>query len=54
MPSLASALDRVRAGEAEALRNFADSLETRLAQRLASHPRPMHSLVQTIVLAKRA
>jgi SAM dependent carboxyl methyltransferase len=54
MPSLASALDRVRAGEAEALRNFADSLETRLTQRLASHPRPMHSPVQTIVLAKRA
>jgi hypothetical protein len=52
MPSLASALDRVRAGEAEALRVFADDLETRLTRRLASHPRPMHSLVHAIVLAK--
>jgi hypothetical protein len=54
MPSLASALDRVRAGEAEALRTFGDRLETGLKRRLASEPAAMHSFVQTIVFAKRA
>ena len=54
MPSLASALDRVRAGDAEALRVFGDRLEAGLKRRLASQPAAMHSLVQTIVLAKRA
>jgi hypothetical protein len=54
MPTLASALDRVRSGDAEVLRIFGDRLETDLKRRLASQPRAMHSLVQTIVLAKRA
>jgi hypothetical protein len=54
MPTLASALDRVRSGDAEALRLFGDRLETGLKRRVASQPASMHSLVQTIVLAKRA
>jgi hypothetical protein len=54
MPSLASALTRVRAGDAEALRIFGDRLEAGLKRRLASQPAPMHSLVQVMVLAKRA
>jgi hypothetical protein len=53
MPSLATALDRVRAGDAEALGAFADQLEHGLKRRLASQPAAMHSLVQTIVLAKQ-
>jgi hypothetical protein len=52
MPSLASALERVRAGDAEALRVFGDRLEAGLKRRLATQPSAMHSLVQTIVLAK--
>ena len=54
MPSLASALDRVRSGDAEALRIFGDRMEVGLKQRLGSQPTPMHSLVQTVVLAKGA
>jgi hypothetical protein len=54
MPSLASALDRVRAGETEALAAFGDHLEECLKRRLASEPAPTHSLVQTVVLAKQA
>jgi hypothetical protein len=53
MPSLASALTRVRAGDTEALRIFGDQLEAGLKRRLASQPGAMHSLVQTIVLAKQ-
>jgi len=52
VPSLASALVRVRAGNAEALSTFGDQVEQRLRKRLASQPIPMHSFVQTIVLAK--
>ena len=52
MPSLASALDRVRLGDAEALRIFGDRLEAGLKRRLASQPAAMHSFVQTIVLAR--
>jgi hypothetical protein len=54
MPSLASALDRVRSGDTEALRIFGDRLEAGLKRRLASQPAAMHSFVQIIVLAKRA
>ena len=54
MPTLASALDRMREGDAEALRVFGDHLEAGLKRRLASQPTAMHSIVQTIVLAKRA
>jgi hypothetical protein len=53
MPTLASALDRVRSGDAETLRMFGDRLETGLTRRLASEPKAMHSFVQTIVLPKR-
>jgi hypothetical protein len=54
MPSLGSALARVRSGDAEALHIFGDHLEAGLKRRLATQPTAMHSLVQTIVLAKRA
>jgi len=54
MPSLASALDRVRSGEAGATRIFGDRLEAGLKRRLASQPSAMHSFVQTIVVAKQA
>jgi len=53
MPSLASALDRVRSGDADAVRIFGDRLAAGLKRHLASQPRAMHSLVQTIVLTKR-
>ena len=52
MPSLASALTRVRDGDAEALRSFADRLQEGLTQRLASQPASTDSFVETIVLAK--
>jgi S-adenosylmethionine-dependent carboxyl methyltransferase len=52
MPSLASSLTRVRAGDAEALRVFADRLQDGLTQRLARHPAPTDSLVETIALAR--
>jgi hypothetical protein len=52
MPSLASGLDRVRSGDAEALRIFGDRLEAGLKERVQSQPAAMHSFVQTIVLAK--
>ena len=52
MPSLAAALTRVRAGDAEALGAFGDRLEHGLKHRLARQPAAMHSLVQTIVLVK--
>jgi SAM dependent carboxyl methyltransferase len=54
MPSLASALDRVREGDAEALRAFADRLEAGLKRRLASRPAAINSFVQTIVFAKQS
>ncbi len=54
MPSLASALDRVRAGDPDATRIFGDQLEDRLKRRVASQLRPMHSFAQTIVLAKQS
>jgi hypothetical protein len=54
MPSLGSALARVRSGDAAALRMFGDRLEDGLKLRLAAQPTAMDSFVQTIVLAKRA
>jgi len=54
MPSLASALDRVRSGDNEALRTFGDRLEAGLKRRLSNQPAAMHSFVQTIVLARVA
>ena len=53
MPSLASALDRVRAGDTEALGIFGSQLEAGITKRLADRPAAMNSFVQTIVLAKR-
>jgi hypothetical protein len=52
VPSLASALVRVQEGDSEALATFSNQIEQRLKRRLASQPAPMHSVVQTIVLAK--
>jgi hypothetical protein len=52
MPSLASALTRVRDGDREALTAFADRLESGLTRRLVSNPARANILVQTIVLAK--
>ncbi|MBV9038811.1 MAG: hypothetical protein JO182_30280 [Acidobacteriaceae bacterium] len=54
MPSLASALTRVRAGDGEASLGFADRLQEGLMQRLAKHPASLAGLVETIVLAKCA
>lgn len=48
VPSLASAI----ADEGKRS-NFADRLEEKLKQRLATHPVPLHSFVQTLVLAKQ-
>jgi SAM dependent carboxyl methyltransferase len=52
MPSLASAITRVRDGDGEALTAFGDRLENGLKGRLAKQPAAMHSFVHTIVLAK--
>ena len=52
VPSLASALVRVRAGDTEALGTFGDQLEHRLRRSLAGQPKAMHSFVQAMVLAK--
>ena len=52
MPSLASALTRVRDGDREALRAFADRLESGLTRRLVSRPAPAELVLQTITLAK--
>jgi hypothetical protein len=52
MPSLASALTRVRDGDREALTAFADRLESGLTRRLVNNPARANILVQTIVLAK--
>jgi hypothetical protein len=52
VPSLASALVRVRAGDAAAASTFGDQVEQRLKRRLASQPVATRSFVQTIVLAK--
>lgn len=51
-PSLACAL--MGAGENETGGAFADRLEDGLRRRLATRPAPLHSFVQTIVLAKQA
>jgi hypothetical protein len=53
VPTLASALTRVRAGDTVAFRAFADRVETGLRRRLAMQPAPLHSVVETIVVAKQ-
>jgi hypothetical protein len=52
MPSLASALGRVRDGDREAITAFADRLESGLTRRTANHPAPMDILTQTLTLTK--
>jgi SAM dependent carboxyl methyltransferase len=52
MPSLAAALRRVREGDERALIEFGDRLERGMKDRITLDPNPMHSLVQTIVVAK--
>jgi hypothetical protein len=52
VPSLASTLTRTRADNGEAVRRFADRLQDGLIKRLARHPAPTDSFVETIVLAK--
>ena len=52
LPSLASAIHRVRQGDVAALQVFADRLESGLKDRLARQPGPMHTLTQAVVLAK--
>jgi hypothetical protein len=51
VPSLASAL--TGGGDNGASRAFADRLEDGLKRRLANRPLPLHSFVQTMVLAKQ-
>jgi len=53
-PTLSSALTRVRAGDGEAFRIFADRLEVGLRSRLKAEPAPLHSIVETIVVAKQS
>jgi len=48
VPTLATAL-----ADPASRNHFADQLETKLRQRLAEHPQPFHSFVQTMVLAKQ-
>jgi hypothetical protein len=52
MPSLASALVRVRAGDESALVAFGDRLERGIKDRVMREQKTMHSLVQTFVVAK--
>lgn len=53
VPSLASAMVRVAAGDSEALDTFGDQLERRLKRRMANQPASTHSFVQILVLAKK-
>ena len=53
VPSLASALVRVQAGDAAALGTFGDQVEQRLKRRLAGQPAATHSFVHSMVLAKK-
>jgi hypothetical protein len=52
MPSLASALTRMRAGDGDALTSFADRLQAGMVSRLANQPTSTDSFVEIIVLAK--
>jgi hypothetical protein len=51
VPSLALSLNEFH--DAEQRRIFADRFENRLKRRLANQPAPLHSFVQSVVLAKR-
>jgi hypothetical protein len=52
-PSLASALNRVRSGDTEAFRAFADRLERGMRNQLEAHPAPAKTFVQVMILAKQ-
>jgi hypothetical protein len=52
VPSLGSSLERVRMGDGETFRVFADHFEDCLKRRLTIEPAAMHSLVHIIVFAK--
>jgi hypothetical protein len=51
-PTLASALTRVREGDAAAFAPFADRLTAGLMRRLEAKPAHMHTLVQIVVVSK--
>lgn len=51
-PSLASALDQIRAGDIAALNAFTDGLQQRMIRRFAARPAPADSFVQVMVLGK--
>jgi SAM dependent carboxyl methyltransferase len=53
-PTLASYLDAVRAGDPGASAAFADRLTSGVERRLAADPAHLNSLVQILVVAKRA
>jgi hypothetical protein len=52
VPSLGSSLERVRLGDGETFRVFADHFEDCLKRRPTIEPAAMHSLVHIIVFAK--
>jgi hypothetical protein len=52
LPSLSSALDRVRVGDIEAQHVFVHQLQDGLVNRHASHPAPADALVSMVLLAK--
>lgn len=51
-PSLATALSKVREGDAQALNTFSDRLQERMTRRFAAKPAPLDSFVEAMVLAK--
>lgn len=53
VPSLASALPRVQAGDVAVRGTFSDQVELRLKRRLVGQPAVTHSFVHSMVLAKK-
>jgi hypothetical protein len=53
VPSLASALGRVRVGDAQAIQDFSDRLYDRLKTGLIRNPTAMDSFIEVIVVAKQ-
>jgi hypothetical protein len=53
VPSLACALNPGHAGNGTALSTFGDQLQQRLIRRFASLSMPLHTLVQTMLMAKK-
>jgi len=54
VPSLASALDRVRDGDAQALQDFTGRLYEHLKARLMRNPTALDSFIEVLVVAKQA